>query len=217
MITGIQDIRSHTGFSETFAPHQRNQELAQTGCSPQSCDTVQISEQGREQLIGNKLAAPGISGGRELDAEQQRDVEQLKRTDQEVKAHEKAHMAAGAGLVTGGASYRYQRGPDGKMYAVGGEVKIDTSREKDPKATIRKMQQVKRAALAPTHPSGQDRSVAARASQIEVEARIELQKQQAEEAKQKKLKDESPTGINSTPPHNLYNSSSIDPAVNIVV
>ena len=58
-------------------------------------------------------------------------------------------MAAGAGLVMGGANYQYQRGPDGKMYAVGGEVKIDTSREKDPKDTIDKMQQVKRAALAP--------------------------------------------------------------------
>ncbi len=61
------------------------------------------------------------------------EADKLKQTDQEVKAHERAHMSAGAGVVMGGASYQYQRGPDGKMYAVGGEVKIDTSRQSDHK------------------------------------------------------------------------------------
>ena len=72
------------------------------------------------------------------------------------------------------AAFVSNRGPDGKMYAVGGEVKIDTSRENDPEATIRKMQQVRRAALAPTPPSATDRSVAAQASQIEAQARTDL-------------------------------------------
>jgi hypothetical protein len=131
-------------------------------------------------------------------------------------------MAAGAGVVMGGASYQYQRGPDGKMYAVGGEVKIDTSRERDPQDTIRKMQQVKRAALAPAQPSGQDRSVAAQASQIEAEARIEMLKQKEEAAKEKKEKqaesaDEAPTGKISTSHHKAYNSSPADPTINIVV
>ena len=116
----------------------------------------------------------------------QRETDKLKQKDQELKAHERAQMAAGAEVVKGGAIYQYQRGPDGKMYAVGGEVKIDTSREKDPEATIRKMQQVKRAALAPAQPSGQDRSVAARASQIEAEARIELSKKKIRQQKKKK-------------------------------
>ena len=108
-----------------------------------------------------------------LDEDQKRQVDQLKKRDQEVKAHEQAHMAAGGGLVQGGASYTYQRGVDGKLYAIGGEVKIDTSNERDPDQTIRKMQQVKRAALAPANPSGADRAVAARASQIELQARME--------------------------------------------
>ncbi len=71
------------------------------------------------------------------------------------------------------------------MYAVGGEVKIDTTPEKDPEATIRKMQQVRKAALAPTQPSAQDRSVAAQASQIEAEARAELTKKNTEGTKEK--------------------------------
>ena len=48
-------------------------------------------------------------------------------------------MAAGAGVVQGGASFTYQRGPDGQMFAVGGEVKIDTSAESDPDQTIGKI------------------------------------------------------------------------------
>ena len=77
-------------------------------------------------------------------------------------ANTQAHMAAAGGNARGGPSYEYQTGPDGKRYAVGGEVSIDASAVSgDPKATIRKAQQVCRAALEPGDPSGQDRSVAA--------------------------------------------------------
>ena len=92
-------------------------------------------------------------------------------------------MSAGAGIVQGGATYQYQRGPDGRLYAVGGEVKIDTTPERDPEDTIRKMQQVRKAALSPSQPSAQDRLVAAQASQIEAEARAEVAKKNAEETK----------------------------------
>ena len=114
------------------------------------------------------------------------------------------------------ASYQHQRGPDGKMYAMGGEVKIDTSREKDPQNTITKMQQVKRAALAPSQPSGQDRSVAARASQIEAEARIELLKEKAEKEKRDASSDEmSTTKISASNP-NAYQLSPSAPTITVV-
>jgi len=44
----------------------------------------------------------------------------------------------------------------------------------DPQATIKKAQQIKRAALAPKDPSSQDRKVAAEASKMEAKARQEL-------------------------------------------
>jgi hypothetical protein len=147
-------------------------------------DSVSISLQGRELLKvekGNKANTPGEEG---LTEDNKKEVERLKKRDKEVKAHERAHMAAGAGVVVGGASYEYEVGPDGKMYAVGGEVKIDTTREKDPEATIRKMQQVKRAALAPAQPSGTDRQVAAQAAQIEAQARIELSEEKRKETEE---------------------------------
>ncbi|NOY46365.1 MAG: hypothetical protein GXP50_13085 [Deltaproteobacteria bacterium] len=101
-------------------------------------------------------------------------IAELQRRDREVRAHEAAHAAAGGGLVRGGPSFRYVRGPDGRPYAVAGEVQIDTSPARDPETTIAKMETVRRAALAPARPSSQDLAVAARAAQEEARARVEL-------------------------------------------
>lgn len=109
------------------------------------------------------------------------ELQDLKQRDREVRQHEQAHIAAGGSEVRGGASFNYERGADGRQYAVGGEVQIDTSAVAgDPAATIRKMQAVKRAALAPADPSAQDRAVAADAARAEGEARAELGEQSAQ-------------------------------------
>lgn len=86
-------------------------------------------------------------------------------------------MAAAGGLAQGGASFSYQTGPDGKRYAVGGEVSIDVSKGRTPQETIDKARQIRAAALAPADPSGQDRQVAARAARMEMEARQEMSAQ----------------------------------------
>ena len=113
--------------------------------------------------------------GADLTLEEQEQVAELQARDQEVRIHEMAHVLAGGAYVTGGPSYEYQTGPDGKGYAIGGSVGIDTSPiEGDPEATIQKMQAVAAAALAPAKPSGQDLKVAAAARQAEAKARAEL-------------------------------------------
>lgn len=103
-----------------------------------------------------------------------RAVTRMQQRDREVRAHEMAHMAAGAGLVRGGASYSFERGPDGRLYAVGGEVSIDTSPGRTPEETIERAARIRAAALAPADPSAQDHRVAAAASQMEMTARVEL-------------------------------------------
>ena len=99
-----------------------------------------------------------------------REIERLKQRDAEVRQHEQAHQAAGGQYVRGGAQYTYERGPDGVMYAVGGEVSIDVSPGRTPDETIQKAEAIRAAALAPADPSGQDRAVAARAAAMEAEA-----------------------------------------------
>lgn len=117
----------------------------------------------------------------ELSPDQQHQVDQLKATDRKVRAHEQAHMAAGGDLVLGGAAYSYQAGPDGRRYAVGGEVSIDISAGKSPEETISKAEHIREAAPAPADPSPQDRRVAAYASQMEMQARQELAQKAIEE------------------------------------
>jgi len=86
------------------------------------------------------------------------------------------------GQYSGQPSYTYRMGPDGKLYATGGEVKIDAAAvPNNPRATIRKMEQVKRAALAPSQPSAADRQVAAEAQTKLMRAKTELQEQEREE------------------------------------
>lgn len=111
-------------------------------------------------------------------------IQALAARDREVRAHEQAHASV-AGQYAKGTSYTYQRGPDGVSYAIGGEVQIDTSPiPGDPEATLRKAQQLRRAANAPAEPSSQDARVAALAAQMEQEARLELREQQAIESGQ---------------------------------
>jgi hypothetical protein len=99
----------------------------------------------------------------ELTAEEKAQLRELQARDRAVRAHEQAHAAAGAGIA-GAPTYTYQTGPDGRRYAVGGEVAIHARpSSSDPQAAIRQLQQVVRAALAPATPSSHDRGVAAEA------------------------------------------------------
>lgn len=112
--------------------------------------------------------------GKELDFAQQQQIAELKRRDLEVRTHEQAHSAAG-GAATGAPSYSFQVGPDGKRYAVDGEVSVDLSPvDGNPRATIAKMQKVYAAALAPANPSVQDTRVANSAAQLIAKAQSEL-------------------------------------------
>ncbi|MEJ5300242.1 MAG: putative metalloprotease CJM1_0395 family protein [Thermodesulforhabdaceae bacterium] len=123
------------------------------------------------------------SGSERLTEEERRQLEKLKEREREVVAHEQAHISAGGRYVRGGPTYQYERGPDGNLYIVGGEVSIDSSPiPDDPSATIEKMLTVIRAALAPSQPSGQDYQVAAKAQMELSKAQMELLKRRGKEA-----------------------------------
>lgn len=139
-------------------------------------------------------AAPGEAPDQEPQAnpdgltdDERKELEQLKARDREVRAHEQAHLAAAGSYARGGPTYTYQRGPDQQLYAVGGEVQIDTSEVPgDPQATIAKAQVIRRAALAPAEPSSQDRAVAAEAAQMAAAARMELAAEQSGASEEEK-------------------------------
>jgi hypothetical protein len=121
--------------------------------------------------IGRNSQEPSADG---LNADEREIVRQMAARDREVHQHEQAHARAG-GAQAGSPSFSYQTGPDGKRYAVSGEVPIDTAPvPDDPEATIAKMSVVISAALAPASPSMPDRRIAAQAASTRLEAIAEL-------------------------------------------
>lgn len=148
--------------------------------------TTPRSEAQDEQQSSSSLA---------LTPEEEQMVQQLKQRDMEVKTHEMAHLAVAGQYASGGASYTYQQGPDGRRYAIGGEVPIDLSAEKTPEETLAKMRAIKRAAMAPAEPSSADRSVAATATALENQARQEAQTQETKAPDEQSVPDETDNAV----------------------
>lgn len=82
------------------------------------------SEQGSQQ--GDSRSGDEARQQRQDASQEQRELAEFKDRDQEVRAHEQAHQRAG-GQYAGSPTYSVTRGPDGRSYAVGGEVQIDVS------------------------------------------------------------------------------------------
>lgn len=171
-------------FTAGVSPVSTNQNQ-----TPVAVPAAGNSSQSDTDAQGNNTETPtrgqygsGQGGEEKLTQEEQKQVEELKARDREVRAHEAAHAAAGGRYVTSGPKFQMQRGPDGRQYAVGGEVNIDTSPiPDDPEATLSKAQAIQAAANAPANPSGQDRSVALAAAQMAARARVEILKKRREE------------------------------------
>ncbi|QWL08126.1 hypothetical protein JV202_11110 [Shewanella algae] len=103
----------------------------------------------------------------------EREIDSLMKRDTQVRSHEQAHAAVG-GIHAGQPAFEFEKGPDGKRYAVEGEVQIDVSVVNgDPLATMAKMKQVYAAAMAPVDPSMADIRVAAEAMRKYNQAREE--------------------------------------------
>jgi len=76
----------------------------------------------------------------QLSNEEKAQLAELKAADSRVKAHEAAHQSGPA--ASGGASFTYKKGPDGVMYAVGGEVPVRIETGSTPQESIMNLQGV---------------------------------------------------------------------------
>jgi len=146
-----------------------------------------------------------------LSANEERLIKDLQSRDGEVKSHESAHQAAGGGM-TGAATFTYQQGPDGKMYAIGGEVSISYKSGSTPQETIANARQVIAAAMAPGSPSSQDFAVASSAKVMEMKAMQQLAKEAKEEltGKQTYKNESDNNNLNEKQDYNIKGSSGID-------
>jgi hypothetical protein len=148
--------------------------------SADSLNQGTLNQDNAEDPSAGKQDAETRQQQRQQTAEQT-EIRELKARDAEIRAHEQAHAAIG-GQYAGAPQYEFETGPDGRQYAVGGEVSIDISEESSPEETLRKMQQVRAAALAPAEPSPQDLRVAQEAIQKANQARSEIVRERADKA-----------------------------------
>ncbi len=164
-VTPVQSLEA-PGDARTQSPAEQAQ-------SPPE----QEAESPREQASGKDASV----SQRQREEQESRQIQSLAARDREVRNHEQAHASVG-GRYAGPPAFTYTRGPDGQSYATSGEVSIDVSPiPNDPEATLRKMELVQRAALAPAEPSAQDLRVAAQAQALAAQARAELGQLQREQ------------------------------------
>ncbi len=206
-------------------------EAASSGAVPasepevvQRVNEASASASANSSSDGSELQARDVARGATSDpaslertADEQRVVQQLQARDRQVRSHEQAHLAASGGLANGGPGFTFTTGPDGRRYAVGGEVRIDTSGVPgDPEATIRKAQQIRRAALAPADPSARDQQIAAQATVMEQQARAELAQLNAGQIREDSGEDSSQQAspTNSTDPSGRQSERSAEAARN---
>ena len=177
-----EEKRVDDALKKDIAEDRVNLSQASLSLSSSATNAGELESGDEEEGQENTSGQTGPKTELELSEEERRILKELRARDAEVRAHEQAHLAAAGPYANGAPKYEYQTGPDGKQYAVGGEVSIDTSPVPgDPEATARKAQAIKRAALAPRDPSPQDVKVAGQAAQLEAQARQEIRAQKAEE------------------------------------
>lgn len=126
-----------------------------------------------EQDKTSNITKPNVEETQELSLLQSRDTE--------VRSHEAAHISAGGSSVTGGASFTYQQGPDGKQYAIGGEVPISIGGGSSLEEKIASTVSARSGALAPANPSPADLKIASTAALMESTFRQELAQENKEE------------------------------------
>lgn len=170
---GLMSDESHFAYQLVVAKqeadwmrHRAQDKSEASGVEIKDIEAEDIEEENTENKIPQELTEA-----------EQKEVQELKERDAEVRQHEQTHANI-AGQYAGSPQYEFERGPDGNNYAVGGHVEIDTSPiANDPEATVLKMQTIRRAALSVDEPSAADRQIAQQAQQEESKAQQELNKQ----------------------------------------
>jgi len=169
---GVSNIGSDPILSSLWPGiRQSGYSFEASGCRKD--DTVSINGEA-EETAGSYTKEDILLGGRgqlgELDESDRKMIAELEARDREVRAHEQAHAALLGRYAIGGPSYTFQRGPDGRAYAVGGSMTVDLSTEATPEATAMKARIIERAAMGGGDPSPADRSVALSAVRMGIQA-----------------------------------------------
>jgi SprA-related family len=149
--------------------------------TPPSGERKDLLDGLKSNFGGNDRIQTGERKLEKLTTDQLKDVKRKREFDKALTKHEEAHHEVAADLARSGPLYETEVGADGETYRKSGKVMIDTGTEEDDDRTVKKMQQVRAAALAPDGNqlaplSEQDKKVAASATEKERKAQTRLDK-----------------------------------------
>lgn len=107
----------------------------------------------------------------------ERVLEKFKSMDSNIRMHEQQHAALSG--TSSPIEYSYQLGPDGKMYANGGSVRLDTSLPNNPDAASVKLDSIKKSATSSgSDMSGADATIAISANLMKAKLQLQDNNQQ---------------------------------------
>ncbi|HRX16383.1 MAG TPA: putative metalloprotease CJM1_0395 family protein [Spirochaetota bacterium] len=110
----------------------------------------------------------------QLSESRKRMLDELKQRDNHVRQHESSHANSPGVIQYGAPRFKYQLGPDGRPYAVGGEVTLGTMPSDNPQTARINADALRKAALANGDPSPQDLAAASSAEAMKIEADINM-------------------------------------------
>lgn len=157
----LQDRYSSAGKEDAFnGIYSRESLLKNQEASGESADEDGLGSRFVESEKGQ------LQGPNDLDDGDKELVQRLRARDIEVRMHEQSHATAAGKYAAGPPSYNYQRGPDGKMYAIGGSLAVDVGQEASAAENNSKSAILRAAAMGVAEPSAADAMVAAQASHL---------------------------------------------------
>jgi hypothetical protein len=171
-LIGSTAVRQASGYTQGSTASGQ----VATGTGIQSGQAQTTQTQATQTLA---TAAGTGSTGTVLSAQQKAQIAQFKLLDQTARADVDAQERA-AGAYGGTVDYQYERGPDGTLYAVAGDVSLNVQPvPNNPAATLAAMQTITNAALSVVPPTAQDLLAVREAAQYTATAEAALHATQA--------------------------------------
>ena len=121
-------------------------------------ELVNIDKKELEKSVSDDYDKTNTSNEKFDKQDYDRVLDKYEKLDAKVKTHEQAHAANGT--TTAPIQYNYHVGPDGKLYASGGSVRLDTTIPEDEGSSNAKLEELKNASSAPSELSSADAQIA---------------------------------------------------------
>lgn len=186
---GQENVREVPGQNPQTQDAQA-QNVAQQAARVTPVARQEADDEGGSRNRQERSSDPGEERADERASElrDKRELLELKRRDREVRRRI-AEQRRAAGKYGASIRFAYEVGPDGKQYAVDGDVQLDTTAQANRKATVEKMVTVRKAALAADRPTPDDQRVAAEARRRIAGARMFMREELRDELREAKRPD----------------------------